>query len=64
MPRETSAVSARIPPSPRLSARMMSVTYFAVTMMISAQKMIDRIPSTFAGVSATGCSPAKHWRSV
>ena len=43
---------------------MMSVTYLAVTMMISDQKMIDRIPSTFSGVNATGCSPAKHWRSV
>jgi len=43
---------------------MMSVTYFVVTMIISAQKMIDRIPKTLAVVSATGCSPTKHWRSV
>ena len=41
MPRDTSAVSARMPPSPRLSARMISVMYFSVTTITSAQK-IDR----------------------
>ena len=53
-----------MPPSPRLSARMMSVTYLSVTMIISAQKMIDSMPSTFSGVSARWCAPVKHWRSV
>ena len=34
-----SASSARLPPSPLLSARMMIVTYFSVTMIIIDQKM-------------------------
>ncbi len=50
VPRATSAVSARMPPSPRLSARMITTMYFSVTTMISAQKMIDRMPSTFSAV--------------
>ena len=36
--RMASAISARMPPSPRLSARMMTITYFTVTVSISAQK--------------------------
>ena len=44
VPRDTSAVSARMPPSPRLSARMMSTTYLSVTTTTSAQKMTDRRP--------------------
>ena len=34
-----SASSARLPPSPLLSARMMIVTYFSVTMIIIDQKI-------------------------
>ena len=34
-----SARSARLPPSPLLSARMMMVTYFSVTMIIIDQKI-------------------------
>ncbi len=41
-----SAISAMMPPSPSLSARMMMVTYFSVTTIISAQKISDRMPST------------------
>src|SRR5512138_1445116 len=50
-----SAISAMMPPSPRLSARMMSSTYFRVTTTISAQKMVDRPPRMFSGVSAMPC---------
>ena len=44
-----SAISARMPPSPRLSARMISITYLTVTISTSDQKISDRIPriSTF-----------------
>ena len=43
-----SANSARIPPSPSLSARMMIVTYLRVTEIASAQKISDSTPSTEA----------------
>ena len=46
-----SAISAMMPPSPRLSARMISTTYLSETITISAQKIVDRPPSTFSGVS-------------
>jgi hypothetical protein len=42
--RLTSAVSAMIPPSPRLWARMMNPAYLIETSIISAQKMSDAIP--------------------
>ena len=51
-----SAVSAMMPPSPRLSARRISSTYFSVTTIISAQKIVDAAPSRLAWVSGT--SPA------
>ena len=56
VPTETrcaSAISARMPPSPRLSARMISVTYFTVTISTSDQKISDRMPSTSAAVIGT-----------
>ncbi len=34
-----------MPPSPLLSARMTSTTYLIVTMMISDQKISERMPS-------------------
>ena len=52
--RDTSAIRASTPPSPRLSARMTTTTYFRVTTTISSQVISDRMPSTFSGV---GCSP-------
>ncbi len=39
-----SAVSAMIPPSPRLCARMMKPAYLTLTTTISAQKMSDTTP--------------------
>ena len=46
MARVASAVSDRVPPSPLLSARSRMSTYFRVTTMISAHRIIDRTPST------------------
>ena len=37
-------MSAKIPPSPLLSARMMKVTYLTDTTKIAAQKIRDKIP--------------------
>ena len=39
-----SALSAMIPPSPRLWARMMNPAYLIETSMISAQKISEAIP--------------------
>ena len=44
--RWASAISASVPPSPRLSARVRMSTYLSVTMTISDQKISDRTPST------------------
>ena len=44
--RWASAIRARMPPSPWLSARMTSVTYFTVTIRKSDQKIMERTPST------------------
>ena len=48
-----SASSAMMPPSPRLSARSTSVTYFRLTTSISAQKIADNPPRMFSGVSGS-----------
>jgi len=42
--RLTSAVSAMIPPSPRLWARMITPAYLTVTTIISDQKISDATP--------------------
>ena len=54
-----SAIKAMMPPSPRLSARMMIDTYFTETTMISAQKNAERLPSTLPSFSGIGWLPAK-----
>jgi hypothetical protein len=41
-----SAISASVPPSPLLSARSRTTTYFRVTTSSSAQMISDRMPST------------------
>ena len=48
-----SAIKARMPPSPRLSACITSITYFTVTISTSDQKMSDRMPITSVGVIGT-----------
>ena len=52
-----SASSARIPPSPWLSARMMNVRYLMEIASVRAQKKSDTIPRTLSGVARIGwCS--------
>src|SRR6266852_5330299 len=60
----TSDISARMPPSPRLSARITSTRYLIEMMMISDQTMSDSTPMTFCGVGRTPCSLRKHSRSA
>ena len=55
----TSAVRAIIPPSPQLSARMTNVRYLTEMTMMSAQKMSERMPRTFAAVTAM---PYSSWK--
>jgi len=57
--RNASAVSAMMPPSPLLSARVMNRTYFRETVIVIAQKTTERMPRTLASVTATGCGPLK-----
>ena len=45
-----------MPPSPRLSARMISTTYLIETTIISDQKMVDRPPRMFSAVSGMPCA--------
>jgi hypothetical protein len=54
-----SAVSAKIPPSPRLSARRIRTTYLSVTTTIRAQKMVETAPTTFTASRATELSGLK-----
>jgi hypothetical protein len=53
-----------MPPSPRLSARMMNMMYFSVTTITSAQKISDSTPRMFSDVSESACSPVNAVRSV
>ena len=48
-----SAISARMPPSPWLSARITSITYFTVTTSTSDQKNSDRMPRTSTSLMGT-----------
>ena len=45
-----------MPPSPRLLARRISVTYLSDTMIISAQKIAETPPIMFSGVRGMPCS--------
>ena len=45
----TKASSDRLPPSPRLSARMMIATYFTETRIVMVQNTSESTPSTVAG---------------
>jgi hypothetical protein len=45
----TRASSARMPPSPRLSARMIRIAYLIEMKMISDQKISDTMPTTASG---------------
>ena len=54
--RWASAISASVPPSPLLSARMISRMYLTVTTRISDQTISDSVPSTSRGVIACALS--------
>src|SRR5687768_6091105 len=58
----TSAVNARMPPSPWLSARSTNATYLTDTTSRSDQMMSDRTPRTLSCVGCTECDPKKHSR--
>ena len=51
-----SAISESVPPSPLLSARSSSRTYFAVTTIKSAHRIRDRTPSTMTRVTGWPCA--------
>ena len=55
-----SAMRARMPPSPRLSARMMKVRYLSTITTRSDHSTSDRMPSTFAGVGVSPRWGTKH----
>ena len=54
---EASASMAISPPSPWLSARSTSVTYFSDTMTVKVQKKMDSTPYTLSGVKGTCPEP-------
>ena len=56
IPELASASNAMMPPSPRLFARRIRVTYLSDTTIISAQKIADTPPSTFRSVSGMPCA--------
>ena len=56
----TSAASAMIPPSPSLSARSTSVTYFTVTTTVTDQKISDTTPYTSSTVGCTAPSSIEN----
>ena len=53
----TSDISARMPPSPWLSARMTNTQYFSDTVTIRAQTISDRLSSATAPVSLPPTAP-------
>ena len=52
----TRAISARMPPSPSLSARITSATYLIEVVMIRVQTISENKPSATSGVA-----PPAHW---
>ena len=55
-----SARRARMPPSPRLSARITIDRYLNVTTKLSDQTISDRMPSTFCSFTGNPWVPKKH----
>ena len=53
--RRIKAISAMIPPSPSLSARITSRTYVTVTMIVTDQKISEMIPKMLSCDTLTGC---------
>ena len=53
--RRIKAISAMIPPSPSLSARITSMTYVMVTMIVTDQKISETTPKMVSCDTLTGC---------
>ena len=53
--RRIRAISAMIPPSPSLSARITNRTYVTVTMIVTDQKISETTPKTLSCDTLTGC---------
>src|SRR5215467_8466370 len=53
--RRIKVISAMIPPSPSLSARITSETYVTVTMIVTDQKISETTPKMLSVDTATGC---------
>ena len=53
------AIRAKMPPSPRLSARNTKTMYLSEMMSTSDQKISDRMPRILSGVAGKGCLPEK-----
>ncbi len=60
VPGRSWASSARVPPSPSLSARSTTEAYFRQTTRIRAQVISERMPSTLPDVGAKPCPVPKH----
>jgi hypothetical protein len=60
IPAGSRARSARMPPSPRLSARSMWATYLNEIRKLSDQKTSERIPRMFSRFRAMDDGPRKH----
>ena len=58
------ANKAKMPPSPRLSARITNKTYFRVTTKMMDQKISDKIPRILLGLTNKPYSGLKHSRNV
>src|SRR5207245_10009589 len=58
----TIAIKASTPPSPLLSARMITMWYLIVTTITGDQNTIDRTPSTFPGVTLMPWGPENEKR--
>jgi len=59
-----SEASARMPPSPRLSARRMKPRYFTEITSTSDQKTSERTPSTSSVLTASPCSGMNDSRTA
>ena len=60
----TSAIRATTPPSPLLSARMITMWYLIVTTRTNDQNTSDRTPITLSDVTGMPCGPWNASRSA
>jgi hypothetical protein len=58
--RDASASSESVPPSPRLSARIMKITYLMVTTSVTDQKISESTPKISARPGLRPWAALKH----